>query len=108
MMLSRLACQSACLALAALFPSSLTPLANAQQTVTPIRHASRVWPLTRPELTNYAETSRYDDVVSFMRAMSVASPKIHLSRVNVALDEDPCLSRGQHGFGRGVRRSDHR
>ena len=64
MMLSRLACQSARLALAAVCLSSLTPPANAQQTVTATRHTPRVWPLTRPELTNYAETSRYDDVVS--------------------------------------------
>lgn len=40
---------------------------------------TRTWPLTRPEATNHIETSRYDDVVSFMRAMAAASPRIHLT-----------------------------
>jgi len=40
---------------------------------------AKAWPLTRPEATNYAETSRYDDVVSFMKAMAAASPQIHLA-----------------------------
>jgi hypothetical protein len=39
----------------------------------------RTWPLTRPEATNYTETSRYDDVISFMKAMAAASPRIHLT-----------------------------
>lgn len=37
------------------------------------------WPQTRPEATNYAETSRYDDVVAFLKAMAAASPRIHLT-----------------------------
>jgi hypothetical protein len=41
--------------------------------------AKRTWPLTRPESTGYAETSRYDDVVTFMKAMAAASPQIHLT-----------------------------
>ncbi len=41
--------------------------------------AKRTWPLTRPEATNYTETSRYDEVVAFMRAMAAASPRIHLT-----------------------------
>ena len=36
-------------------------------------------PLTRPEQTNYQETSRYEDVIAFMRAMAAASPQIHLT-----------------------------
>ena len=35
--------------------------------------------LTRPERTNYQETSRYDDVVAFMQAMAETSPQIHLT-----------------------------
>jgi len=35
--------------------------------------------LTRPELTGYRETSRYDDVMAFMEAMAAASPHIHLT-----------------------------
>jgi hypothetical protein len=40
---------------------------------------SAAWPLTRPEATNYAETSRYDDVVAFMKAAAGAAPQIHLT-----------------------------
>ena len=45
----------------------------------PSSPAKRAWPLTRPESTGYVETSRYDDVVSFMKAMAAASPQIHLA-----------------------------
>jgi Zinc carboxypeptidase len=41
--------------------------------------AARAWPLTRPEATRFAETSRYDDVMAFMKAMAAASPQIHLT-----------------------------
>ena len=34
---------------------------------------------TRPERTNYAETSRYDDVIQFMKAVAAASPRVHLT-----------------------------
>jgi hypothetical protein len=34
---------------------------------------------TRPERTNYTETSRYDDVIQFMKAVDAASPRIHLT-----------------------------
>lgn len=50
-------------------------LLSAQESAPP----KRTWPLTRPEATSYVETSRYDDVVSFMRAMAAASPRIHLT-----------------------------
>lgn len=44
--------------------------------------APSAWPQTRPEASGYAETSRYDDVLSFMRTAAkrtgTASP-IHLS-----------------------------
>lgn len=45
----------------------------------PGRAAKRTWPLTRPESTSHLETSRYDDVVSFMRAMTAASPRVHFT-----------------------------
>lgn len=35
--------------------------------------------LTRPELTDYAETSRYDEVVAYMKQMAAANPQIHLT-----------------------------
>jgi hypothetical protein len=34
---------------------------------------------TRPERTNYAETSRYDDVIQFMKAVAAASPRVLLT-----------------------------
>lgn len=37
------------------------------------------WPLTRPEATNHLETSRYDDVLSFMKTLAAASPRIRLT-----------------------------
>ena len=34
---------------------------------------------TKPERTEYRETSRYDDVVAFMDAAAKASPAIHIT-----------------------------
>ncbi len=34
---------------------------------------------TRPERTNYEETSRYQDVIDFMQTVAAASPQIHLT-----------------------------
>ena len=35
--------------------------------------------LTRPELTNYTETSRYDEVIAYMKQMASVNPQIHLT-----------------------------
>ncbi len=35
--------------------------------------------LTRPERTDYAETSRYDDVIAYMKQMAAVNPSIHLT-----------------------------
>ena len=51
--------------------------------------ASRTWPLTRPEATSYTETSRYDDVVGFMKAMAAASPRIHLTTCGYTFEGRP-------------------
>jgi len=51
--------------------------------------ASTKWPLTRPEATNFAETSRYDDVISFMKAMAAASPQIHLTTYGYTFEGRP-------------------
>ena len=53
----------------------LLPLA-ASSAVAQTRAAS--WPLTRPERTDYAETSRYDEVIAFMREMAARNPQIKL------------------------------
>ncbi len=51
-------------------PASASPAASA---------ASAKFPLTRPERTNYTETSRYDEVVAYMKLMAAANPQIHLT-----------------------------
>ena len=51
--------------------------------------AKRAWPLTRPESTNYIETSRYDDVMAFMKAMAAASPQVHLTTYGYTLEGRP-------------------
>lgn len=52
----------------------------AQRAASPTAVATQKrWPLTRPELTGFAETSRYDEVVAYMKAMAALSPRIHLT-----------------------------
>jgi hypothetical protein len=45
--------------------------------------------LTRPERTNFRETSSYDDVTAFMRAMASASPQIHLTTYGYTYEGRP-------------------
>jgi hypothetical protein len=47
------------------------------------------WPLTRPEVTGFAETSRYDEVVAYMKAMAAMSPKIHLTTYGYTYEGRP-------------------
>jgi Zinc carboxypeptidase len=42
-------------------------------------HAQTQTPSTRPERTAHRETSRYDDVMAFVREVDAKSPKIHLT-----------------------------
>ncbi|HEX7486741.1 MAG TPA: M14 family metallopeptidase, partial [Vicinamibacterales bacterium] len=51
--------------------------------------AAKAWPLTRPEATRFAETSRYDDVMAFMKAMAAASPQIHLTTYGYTYEGRP-------------------
>jgi hypothetical protein len=57
----------------------LTAAQNAGKGVAPAASASLGALKTRPEQTNYAETSRYQDVIDFMKAVATASPRIHLT-----------------------------
>jgi hypothetical protein len=41
---------------------------------------------TRAERTNYEETSRYQDVIDFMRAVAAASPKVHLATMGYSFE----------------------
>ena len=63
--------------------------AAAGQQTAPAAAAKRVWPLTRPEATNFAETSRYDEVIAFMKAMAAASPRIHLTTYGYTFEGRP-------------------
>ncbi len=45
--------------------------------------------LTRPELTDYAETSRYDEVVAYMKQMAAANPQIHLTTYGYTYEGRP-------------------
>ncbi len=49
---------------------------------------SSAW-LTRPERTDYAETSRYDEVVAYMRQMAAANPQIHLTTYGYTYEGRP-------------------
>jgi hypothetical protein len=44
---------------------------------------------TRPERTNYEETSRYQDVVDFMKAVAAASPKVRLATMGYTFEGRP-------------------
>ena len=70
---------------------ALAGVAAAQQPAPPAAPAAakRAWLLTRPEATNYTETSRYDEVVAFMKAMAAASPRIHLTTYGYTFEGRP-------------------
>ena len=57
------------------------------QTAAPAGQKS--WPLTRPETSNFAETSQYVDVTSFMNAMADRSPQIHLTTFGYSFEGRP-------------------
>lgn len=64
--------------------------AAAQTSTSPTAAAKQKrWPLTRPELTNFAETSRYDEVIAYMKAMAAISPKIHLTTYGYTYEGRP-------------------
>ncbi|MBY0491341.1 MAG: hypothetical protein K2R93_15970 [Gemmatimonadaceae bacterium] len=45
--------------------------------------------LTRPERTDYAETSRYDDVIAYMKQMAALNPAIHLTTYGYTYEGRP-------------------
>jgi hypothetical protein len=46
-------------------------------------------PETRPERTGYTETSRYEDVLEFLRTVDAASPRIHLTSFGYSYEGRP-------------------
>ncbi|MEP6620895.1 MAG: M14 family metallopeptidase [bacterium] len=78
--------------LAALLVGGVTHgrVATAQTSASPTAVAAQKhWPLTRPEMTGFAETSRYDEVVAYMKAMAAISPKIHLTTYGYTYEGRP-------------------
>jgi hypothetical protein len=77
--------------LAGVLLSPVPSLAGAQNAAPPAKPEAtkRAWPLTRPEATGYAETSRYEDVINFMKAMAAASPRIHLTTYGYTFEGRP-------------------
>jgi len=49
----------------------------------------RVLPLTRAERTDYRETTRYDEVMDFVREMDASSPRIHLTTFGYTFEGRP-------------------
>jgi len=70
-------------------PAAAQAPAPAKPAAAPARPAASKWPLTRPEATNYAETSSYEDVISYMKAMAAASPQIHLTTYGYTYEGRP-------------------
>ncbi len=61
-------------------PAAPSPARNAAQ---------KALPQTRPEATGFRETSRYDDVIEYMKAMAAASPQIHLTTYGYTFEGRP-------------------
>ena len=74
---------------ATMFASLLPAGAHlAAQAPKPAGTASQPW-LTRPERTDYAETSRYDEVIAYMKQMAAANPQIHLTTYGYTYEGRP-------------------
>lgn len=71
------------------FIASLLALASAlaaQTPRTPAARASAPAPRTRPELTDYRETSRYDDVTAFVAAVTQGRRNMHVTRLGYSFE----------------------
>lgn len=62
--------------------------AKAPTQVPPKGSAGAQW-LTRPERTDYAETSRYDEVIAYMKQMAAVNPNIHLTTYGYTTEGRP-------------------
>jgi hypothetical protein len=68
--------------------TSLVLTANAVHAQRPGATGQAQW-LTRPERTDYAETSRYDEVVAYMKQMAAVNPRIHLTTYGYTTEGRP-------------------
>ncbi len=65
-----------------------TQTAKTSAKATATRAPGAQW-LTRPERTDYAETSRYDEVMAYMKQMAAANPNIHLTTYGYTTEGRP-------------------
>lgn len=70
-------------------------VSHAQSSAAPARAAqarpqaqAQQW-LTRPERTDYTETSRYDEVIAYMKQAAAANPQIHLTTYGYTYEGRP-------------------
>ena len=68
--------------------ASLVLTAHAVHAQRPSAVSRAQW-LTRPERTDYAETSRYDEVVAYMKQMAAVNPRIHLTTYGYTTEGRP-------------------
>src|SRR5436853_5285491 len=61
---------------------------GAQQSPTAAAKA-KGWPLTRPELTSFNETSRYDEVIAYVKQMAALSPRLHVTTYGYTYEGRP-------------------
>ena len=86
---------STALCLAVLLPalafsqSTAKAPAKAGGVATPATAGAKAGPLTRPEASHFAETSRYDDVMAYLKSMAAASPNIHLTTYGYTYEGRP-------------------
>jgi len=81
LLLAALAAAQIPVQLAAQVPAAAKPAAPAA--------AAKAWPQTRPEATRFNETSRYEDVIAFMKTMAAASPDIKLTTYGYTYEGRP-------------------
>lgn len=77
----------ACLASSALTATAQAPAA-AKKAPAAKPAAAAQW-LTRPERTDYTETSRYDEVIAYMKQMAAVNPRIHLTTYGYTTEGRP-------------------
>ena len=63
--------------------------AQAQTAKAPTKASVGAQWLTRPERTDYAETSRYDEVIAYMKQMAAVNPNIHLTTYGYTTEGRP-------------------
>ncbi|MEP6780469.1 MAG: M14 family zinc carboxypeptidase, partial [Gemmatimonadaceae bacterium] len=79
---------AAALAIASVLPFASITAQAAAKAKPPATATNQKW-LTRPEVTDYKETSRYDEVIAYMKMMAAANPQIHLTTYGYTYEGRP-------------------